>query len=465
MSDRVKSNSMQDVFHAAGNSANIDFGKYAPKDKMNPLGAREMSDAIQAIADSNYNTGKYVVEYSDIEKAMARANIKAAENKIAIRDSFDNYSKQFSFKDESAILTKAVVLYRPARTGSGEASSENVRPFVAAPKFIIRVTNENFLGGDILRKALKNYFASITENADGSLTWVASADAVTRAIIISGGLFKSNTRYTFIFNGNRSNASTQSINLRWTYTDGNVTNMSVTNPTDVKSRALVSGSNKTVASIIRTSTSGSTTIYPDKCALLEGVKTTDDFIECKGTYIEIENTENLMGARIDFTEGKIYPAKRYQSYNGETLVGPWLSSMDEYSEGATPTTGADVIDYGDFETTPVEIPIVLPIKIPSPNCAIIFDSCISGDLEFEVSMDAYLQDIIDAQDTKIATLESDIASLDARVTALENPSETTNSVNPSNSPLNLDPSITRPDFEISEAAIEPNEPTESTDNI
>lgn len=31
------------------------------------------------------------------------------------------------------------------------------------------------------------------------------------------------------------------------------------------------------------------------------------------------------------------------SYNGETIGEPWLSSMDEYSPGATPTTGAQVV--------------------------------------------------------------------------------------------------------------------------
>lgn len=41
------------------------------------------------------------------------------------------------------------------------------------------------------------------------------------------------------------------------------------------------------------------------------------------------------------------------SYNGETINEPWISSMDVYSEGATPTTGAQVV-YP--LTTPTEIP-------------------------------------------------------------------------------------------------------------
>lgn len=40
----------------------------------------------------------------------------------------------------------------------------------------------------------------------------------------------------------------------------------------------------------------------------------------------------------------------YAAYNGETLIGPWVSSMDVYAEGATPTTGAEVVDLGGATT-------------------------------------------------------------------------------------------------------------------
>lgn len=40
----------------------------------------------------------------------------------------------------------------------------------------------------------------------------------------------------------------------------------------------------------------------------------------------------------------------YASYAGETLVGPWVSSMDAYTPGGTPTTGAQVVDLGGTVT-------------------------------------------------------------------------------------------------------------------
>ena len=40
----------------------------------------------------------------------------------------------------------------------------------------------------------------------------------------------------------------------------------------------------------------------------------------------------------------------YASYAGEALAGPWVSSMDVYSAGVTPTTGAQVVDLGGEKT-------------------------------------------------------------------------------------------------------------------
>lgn len=54
---------------------------------------------------------------------------------------------------------------------------------------------------------------------------------------------------------------------------------------------------------------------------------------------------------IEVVSGTLKARPHYASYNGETLVGPWMSSMDEYAAGSTPTTGAEVVDLGGAETT------------------------------------------------------------------------------------------------------------------
>ena len=61
-----------------------------------------------------------------------------------------------------------------------------------------------------------------------------------------------------------------------------------------------------------------------------------------------EDSFELYAGQINFKTGKLWPCRYYSSYADEELVGPWVSSMDVYSEGSTPTTGAAVIDLGDY---------------------------------------------------------------------------------------------------------------------
>ena len=64
------------------------------------------------------------------------------------------------------------------------------------------------------------------------------------------------------------------------------------------------------------------------------------------TYTSSWNTEagTVYGGRINFTKGKLTVTHGYiESYNGEEINEPWISSMDVYTEGTTPTTGAQVV--------------------------------------------------------------------------------------------------------------------------
>ena len=49
---------------------------------------------------------------------------------------------------------------------------------------------------------------------------------------------------------------------------------------------------------------------------------------------------------VDANANKLYLHPWYEEYDGEELVGPWMSSMDKYTEEGTPTTGAFVVDMG-----------------------------------------------------------------------------------------------------------------------
>ena len=49
---------------------------------------------------------------------------------------------------------------------------------------------------------------------------------------------------------------------------------------------------------------------------------------------------------IGGNQWKLKARPYYASYNGEALVGPWVSSMNVYAPGTTPTIGAQVVDLG-----------------------------------------------------------------------------------------------------------------------
>lgn len=65
------------------------------------------------------------------------------------------------------------------------------------------------------------------------------------------------------------------------------------------------------------------------------------------TYpITWQSAGTVYGGTLDVLTGKLRVYPYYASYNGETLVGPWISSMDAYAPGTTPTIGAQVVDMG-----------------------------------------------------------------------------------------------------------------------
>lgn len=63
--------------------------------------------------------------------------------------------------------------------------------------------------------------------------------------------------------------------------------------------------------------------------------------------------QTVYGGSVDFKTGKVTVTHAsIASYNGESINEPWLSSIDEYVSGTTPTTGAQVV-YP--LTTPTEL--------------------------------------------------------------------------------------------------------------
>lgn len=117
---------------------------------------------------------------------------------------------------------------------------------------------------------------------------------------------------------------------------------------------------------------------------------------------ESNNPLTVVGGQLNINNGRasvdVYPY--YASYNGETLTGEWISDRDVYTEGGTPTTGAQVLNIGGTPTTYTLDDVSISSLNGDNN---VFAS--TGDV-------TKLEYIANATDV--------IANLEARVTALEN---------------------------------------------
>lgn len=250
---------------------------------------------------------------------------------------------------EDMPLQQLVVDIPATQSGSGDPSPENVRPFVARTAVSVTRTGESLIGGEALADSIKAGMPAATiDRTAQTVTFTGrtngDGDKTLAAVPLVDG-----QRCTAILYG-----SGNIKNIRWQYADGTIDAASAL---PSWGGAYVSAAGKTVRRLIKVYNSASETVlnYGTSC-ILAGVKTAADFQPYEGEVVDIDWTD-VAGAIYAGTltlhadgSAELAALPHYASYNGETLVGPWLSSMDVYAEGATPTTGAEVVDLGGAAT-------------------------------------------------------------------------------------------------------------------
>ena len=86
--------------------------------------------------------------------------------------------------------------------------------------------------------------------------------------------------------------------------------------------------------------------------------------------------QTVYGGTLNVTTGELtVKTANIASYDGETIGEPWWSSMDEYVEGTTPTTGAQVVYTLAAPTTvsltPAQIQLLTTTNIISTNADVL----------------------------------------------------------------------------------------------
>ena len=108
------------------------------------------------------------------------------------------------------------------------------------------------------------------------------------------------------------------------------------------------GSVSNVAFKPMVATAGITGFYPytNICPITgySSVTITDVDAESHTATVTVALGSTVYGGTFDLTSGELtITHANIASYNGETIGEPWISSMDEYTQGGTPTTGAQVV--------------------------------------------------------------------------------------------------------------------------
>ena len=120
----------------------------------------------------------------------------------------------------------------------------------------------------------------------------------------------------------------------------------------------------------------------------------------------------VYGGTVDVVTGVLTAYPYYTSYNGETLVGPWVSSMDEYIEGRTPTTGAQVVDLGGTPTTYQLTPTQIHALLGQNN---VWADC--GELEVKIVERIIDEDRLKTNDLSLSLEANKLCDLKVIVTS------------------------------------------------
>ena len=218
----------------------------------------------------------------------------------------------------------------PVQSGSGTPSPSNSRAISGRMQVLVTKTGKNLLGGSKLLANAQEYITSGTTDTENKTFSYGVNAGVTDGLSFSSGIkFKEDTRYTIILS--LSKTSNSNANVRVIYTDGS--NYTIGGVTDFNIKTTIlykTSSSKTIDRIVKNSSGGTTTLYYDECAVIEGVLTAEDFEAYKGETKTISLGQTVYGGTLDLLTGKLISNVVIASYDGSedwktnSSNGVWL---------------------------------------------------------------------------------------------------------------------------------------------
>ena len=254
-------------------------------------------------------------------------------------------------------LRSAVVEFEPKQDlSNGDPSPQNICPITGWTGVEIQRTGENLL--NCSETTAEHSGVTATRQNDGCylLSGVATANAILTIVPYANlseyKFFKPNE--TYILTGGLSSAVFLRFGVYGAGTDysdiGNGKTISFTEE-QIRTKSY------RLTIVVANGTDANGIVIKPQINL---GSTASPYEPYSGTTYSLPFGQTVYGGTVDAVSGTATDDwENIASYNGETITEPWLSSMDKYVSGATPTTGAQVVykkaTGTPFSTTPVTV--------------------------------------------------------------------------------------------------------------
>lgn len=218
----------------------------------------------------------------------------------------------------------------PVQSGSGDPSPSNVRPISGWSGANVEVSRENLF--DKTKVTNNKYLTSTGEMEDNNSWRITDFMEVELPIIYKGISISGTAPYSCWYDENKdfieSFKQQTGINVIQVPSNARYIRFSV-NSVDINNFSVAEGSTLSIP-------------FHDNS----------------------DNPITVYGGTLNVTSGELrVTLANIASYNGETINEPWISSMDVYSAGATPTTGAQVVyplaTPQTYQLTPAQVTTLL----------------------------------------------------------------------------------------------------------
>jgi hypothetical protein len=261
------------------------------------------------------------VGYSDVT-----VNVPLPQNAYLLKSVANLPQAIASFKDGADAPMKSLkVAIEPQQEGSGDPSPTNVRPISGRTEVNVSVSPNLLVGTNWKNE----YFINSNGNEQANNLYRYTTNIISVKPSTTYYIQLNYTSYTELaitvpfYNENGSFIRRDMVT---TITSQGTIGVAFTTPSNCYGLRV------------------SIPLYSNSQNLQEGTSIVDGH-----TYtIDLDGTR--YGVDLDVINGIGREYKEYPSYNGETLIGPWMSDRDAYAEGTTPTIGAQVVDKGDIST-------------------------------------------------------------------------------------------------------------------